>query len=206
MAPLFAVAGLVLSLAQPVTAAAIDAPPPGSITVNVVTVNGSGCRPGTATVAVSGDRKSFTVTYSEYLAKAGRGTTSTDRRKDCQLNLEVHVPEGHTYAIQKVDYRGFASLTRGASGNLDASYYFAGLSPTQQRGHRLTGPKSDNWQFTDQSDIETMIYKPCGEDRNFNIKTALRANARQTAEQSFLSIDSTDVDFSSRYYFAWKRC
>src|SRR4051794_3787745 len=41
-------------------------PPPDKIVIDVVTVNGSGCRPGTAAVAVSPDNTAFTVTYSEY--------------------------------------------------------------------------------------------------------------------------------------------
>jgi hypothetical protein len=71
-------------------------PPPDRIIIDVVTVNGSGCRPNTAAVAVSPDNTAFTVTYSEYLAQVGVGSKPTDFRKNCQLNLRVHVPQGFT--------------------------------------------------------------------------------------------------------------
>src|SRR5215211_5992508 len=110
-------------------AVAESAPPPDRIVVEVVTVNGSGCRPGTAAVAAAPDNTAFTVTYSEYTAQVGRGATPTDFRKNCQLSLRIHVPQGFTYAIASADYRGFASLQRGAYARQGANYYFMGQSP-----------------------------------------------------------------------------
>src|SRR4051794_2712876 len=77
-------------------------PPSDHIVIDVVTVNGTGCpanKPGSATVAVSPDNTAFTVTYSEYQAAAGAGAARTDARKNCQLNIMVHVPSGFTYAV-----------------------------------------------------------------------------------------------------------
>jgi hypothetical protein len=49
-------------------------PPTDHIVIDVVTVNGSGCPPGSAAVAVSPDNTAFTVTYSQYLAQVGVGS------------------------------------------------------------------------------------------------------------------------------------
>jgi hypothetical protein len=87
-----------------------NAPPTDRIVIDVVTVNGSGCPAGTTAVAATPDNTAFTVTYSSYLAQVGVGAAPTDFRKNCQLNIIVHVPGGFTYAIAKVDHRGFASL------------------------------------------------------------------------------------------------
>src|SRR4051812_42448781 len=108
----FAAGGMLLaSLAMPTAAnAATVTPPPSSIAIDVVTANGSGCPAGTAAVAVSPDKSAFTVTYSNYLAQAGAGTRPTDFRKNCQLNLNVHIPGGFTYAVTEADYRGYAHL------------------------------------------------------------------------------------------------
>ncbi|MEU0276668.1 DUF4360 domain-containing protein, partial [Streptomyces sp. NPDC006307] len=89
--------------------------PPDKIVIEVATVNGSGCPLGTAAVAVAPDNTAFTVTYSDYLAQVGVGAEPTDFRKNCQLNLVVHVPQGFTYAVASADYRGYASLAAGAS-------------------------------------------------------------------------------------------
>ncbi|MET1072355.1 MAG: DUF4360 domain-containing protein, partial [Umezawaea sp.] len=74
-------------------------PPPDHITIEVVTVLGSGCPAGTAAVAVSPDNKAFTVTYSRFTAQVGPDSKPIDFRKNCQLALNVRVPQGYTYAI-----------------------------------------------------------------------------------------------------------
>ncbi|GAA0232704.1 DUF4360 domain-containing protein [Saccharothrix mutabilis subsp. mutabilis] len=184
-------------------------PPPDHITIEVVTVNGSGCPAGTAAVAVSPDNKAFTVTYSEFMAQVGVGAQPTDFRKNCQLNLKVNVPQGFTYGIAQADYRGFAHLERGATGVERANYYFQGMSPTAYKTHNYSGPLSDDWQATDTVEVAAIVYHPCGERRNFNINTELRVNAgtsNPNTTTSFMSMDSTDGSVNTVYHFAWKVC
>ncbi|WP_251093239.1 DUF4360 domain-containing protein [Streptomyces sp. Caat 7-52] len=185
-----------------------DNPPPDKIVIDVATVNGSGCPAGTAAVAVSPDNTAFTVTYSEYLAKAGGDSDPTAFRRNCQLNLVVHVPQGFTYAVASADYRGFASLQKGASGTQKASYYFQGSSTTVPRSHPFAGPYNDDWQATDDTDWAQLVWAPCGVLRNFNINTELRVNAGSTSADkvSFMTMDSTDGDISTVYHLAWKEC
>src|ERR671916_159064 len=106
---------LASSIIIPPGGAPNEVPPPNHITIDIVTVNGSGCPAGTAAVAVSEDNKAFTVTYSDFLAQIGVGAKPTDFRKNCQLNLRVNVPQGFTYGIAQADYRGFGHLERGAT-------------------------------------------------------------------------------------------
>ncbi len=186
-----------------------DTPPPDHITIDVVTVNGSGCRAGTAAVAVSPDNKAFTVTYSEYMAQVGVGAKPTDFRKNCQLNLRVNVPQGFTYGIAQTDYRGFGHLERGATGTERANYYFQGMSETTKKTHTWKGPLSDDWQATDKVEIAAIVYHPCGERRNFNINTELRVSAGSSDPKkttSFMAMDSTDGAINTTYHFSWKRC
>ncbi|TLS44233.1 DUF4360 domain-containing protein [Streptomyces montanus] len=186
----------------------ITDPPPDKIVIEVATVNGSGCPQGTAAIAVSPDNTAFTVTYSDYLAQVGGGAGPTAFRKNCQLNLNVHVPGGFTYAIASVDYRGFASLQPGANSTQKASYYFQGSSNTHSRTHPFSGPYNDNWQATDSTDWAQLVWAPCGVQRNFNINTELRVNAGTSApgSTSFMTMDSTDGDISTIYHLAWKEC
>ncbi|WP_442727290.1 DUF4360 domain-containing protein [Streptomyces pseudogriseolus] len=184
-----------------------DDPPPDKIVIKVATVNGSGCPAGTAAVAVSADNTAFTVTYSDYIAQAGGSSDPTAARRNCQLSLLVHVPQGFTYAIASADYRGFAALRPGARGTERASYYFQGSPNTEHRTHVLAGPYDDNWQATDETDWAQLVYAPCGVQRNFNINTELRVSAGSDPSQvSFMTMDSTDGDISTVYHLAWKRC
>ncbi|GCB49720.1 DUF4360 domain-containing protein [Streptomyces sp. NL15-2K] len=185
-----------------------DDPPPDKIVIKVATVNGSGCPQGTTAVAVSEDNTAFTVTYSDYLAQAGGDSDPTASRRNCQLSLIVHVPQGFTYAIASADYRGYAMLQPGASAVQRASYYFQGSSGTVYKTHNFAGAYNDNWQATDTTDWAQLVYAPCGVQRNFNINTELRVNAgtQSPGKVSFMTMDSTDGDISTTYHMAWKEC
>jgi len=209
------VAGAMMAsaLVAPATDSLIISPDPGPppserITVEIVTVNGSGCPAGTAAVAPSPDNTAFPVTYSDYLAQVGGGAGATDWRKNCQLNILVHVPQGFTYAIAQADYRGFAHLEKGASGLEKANYYFMGTSPSTAITHNFNGPMTDDWQSTDSTDVAEMVYAPCGSLRNLNINTELRVKAGTSAANttSFMSMDSADVGVSTVYHLSWKTC
>ena len=184
-------------------------PPPDKIIIDVATVNGTGCPPGSAAVSVAPDNTAFTVTYSQYTAQVGVGSKPTDFRKNCQIALRVHVPQGFTYGIASADYRGFAHLEAGARGLERANYYFQGDSPTSDVSHPLTGFYDDDWQFSDSTDIGAVVYEPCGEERNLNINTELRAYAGTSdpaKTTSFVTMDSTDGGVRTVYHFDWKTC
>jgi hypothetical protein len=184
-----------------------DVPPPGAVTVDVVTVNGSGCPPGTAAVAVTPDNSAFHLIYSDYVALVGVGARPTDFRKNCQLTLRMNAPQGFTYGVERVDYRGFVQLANGATGTEKASYYFQGMVRPEFRSHTWHGPVSDDWQATDE-DL-AIVYRPCGEPRNLNINTELRVSAGTSDPKtttSFMAMDSTDAYVATVYRLAWKRC
>jgi len=184
-------------------------PPTDKIVIDVVTVNGTGCPAGTAAVAVSPDNTAFTVTYSAYTALVGVGATATDWRKNCQLNIVVHVPSGFTYAISSVDYRGFADLKAGAYAVERANYYFQGSPQTVYVSHQYNGPFGDDWQASDEVPVTSLIYAPCGALRNLNINTELRAYAgtsNPATTTSFISMDSTDGELNTIYHFSWMNC
>ena len=203
-----AAALLATALPAQTSSPVVDNPPPDKIVIDVATVNGSGCPQGTAAVAVSPDNTAFTVTYSQYLAQAGGNSDPTAFRKNCQLNLIVHVPQGFTYAIASADYRGFLSLQPGASATQKASYYFQGSSSTVPKTHPFNGTYNDDWQATDSTDVAQLVWAPCGVQRNFNINTELRVNlgSSSSSKVSFMTMDSTDGNISTTYHMAWKEC
>ncbi|GAA2635681.1 DUF4360 domain-containing protein [Actinomadura fulvescens] len=198
---------VVMATAGVVAPASADSPP-GQITVEVVTVNGSGCPAGTARVTPLPGNAGFTVSYSDYLARTGGSSDPVDSRKNCQLNLAIHIPQGFTYAIASAQYQGFAHLQAGADGLQRANYYFQGSPENHPVSHTIRGPYSDEWRFTDTTDVAALVYKPCGEDRNLNINTELRVNrgGSDAAKTSFMTMDSTRGGIKTIYHFSWKKC
>ena len=193
MRKLLARAGVVLailassaSVGSPASASSIlDDPPTDHIVIDLVAMAGSGCRPGTADVAV---------------------IASTDGRKNCQLNVLVRVPQGFTFAIAKVDYRGYGSLQKGATASQRANYYFQGMTQSTYSNHPFTAPLDDNWIASDEVPVAAMVWHPCGELRNLNINTELRVAKGTSTDASFVTMDSTDGSIATTYHFAWKEC
>jgi Domain of unknown function (DUF4360) len=185
-----------------------DLPPSERVTVDLVTVIGSGCPEGTAAVAAAPDNTAFTVTYSDYTAQIGGGAAGADFRKNCQLNVLVKVPQGFTYAIAAVDYRGYAHLQRNVRAHQRANYYFQGHPQTVRVTHNLRGPFSEDWQVRDEAGIGAIVYAPCGERRLLAINTELRIDpaTANPSQINLVTMDSTDGSIHTIYRFRWKRC
>lgn len=179
-----------------------EAPP--YFTVSPLSVNGSGCPPNSAAVSQASDT-TFTITYSKYIAQAGQGAAVGDFRKNCQINVQVGVPQGWTFGITEVNYRGYAHLGSGARGVLTASYYYAGLPATSYQQHGLSGYRDGDYEFSDRAAVTA--WAPCHFNATLNVNTALRAyRAANPADVSLLTVDSTDVNMSTIYHLGFRRC
>ncbi|GGQ73509.1 hypothetical protein GCM10010166_49460 [Couchioplanes caeruleus subsp. azureus] len=198
------VGGLPALGAPAANSSVLQDPPPGRITIRLVTANGSGCPLGTTTVAPFADNEGFTVTYSSYIAQGGGGVSPAENRKNCQLAVEARVPQGFTYAIAEVTYRGFMQLERYATGLQKASYYFAGNTSTAEVQRSFNGPKTDNWTVTHRA--ESYVWAPCSTIRNININSELRVSGRSSTPTSIMTMDSTDASVSTIYRFVWRNC
>ncbi len=116
-----------IAVAAP-TLAERDGPSGHEVQINGFTYGGSGCPAGTVGSMLSGDRTTLTLIYDEFIAQAGVGIAPKERRKNCQVNVKLHFPQGWQFSIFKADYRGHATLPQGASGTCKATYYFSGSS------------------------------------------------------------------------------
>ncbi len=197
-------------LAAPVPASAAPAAVPGNrVAIDVMTVNGSGCPAGTATVTMAPDNTAFQVRYDAFLAQVGGAAQPTDVRKNCQIALLVDVPQGFTYAIARAEYRGTARLARGATGLEQAAYYFQGESETAYVPHAFSGPMSGGWRTTDTVDAASLVFAPCGAARVLNINAELRVSPGTSdpdTTPSFLAMDASAGSVQTVYQLSWRQC
>jgi hypothetical protein len=190
----------------PAPASATDIPPPGSVTVELATLNGSGCPLGTA--GIDSNAEFFRLRYSNYTASVGQGQPPPAFRKNCQISINVRHPAEYTYGIMSVEHSGEALLQEGASGTLKSSFSLSGRKTPVGMEHVISGPYSNTWKFTDQSDLPEIIVRPCGETAFTTLATELRVNAGTSdpSKVSFISLDSTDGTLNSTYRFYWHHC
>jgi hypothetical protein len=180
--------------------------PPDPVTVEVLTVNGSGCPAGSATVTALPDNTGFRVTYGSFITQAGGSARPLDFRKNCQINLQVHIPPGFTFAISSAEYRGLANLQEGASGLQRTNYYFQASPDNNYVDHTFSGPLSKAWDTIDQA--PELVYAPCGQFQNLNVNTELRVDKGTIHPDavSSLSMRTTDGDIDTLLHFQWKEC
>lgn len=202
---------LALSLSAPASAVsdragteAATTVPDGTITVEVVAANGSGCAPGTAAVAANHDKTGFRIKYYDFVAEAGGNADATSRRKNCQIGVLVTVPAGWTFAIAEADYRGRARLNAGASGLQRTNYYWQGSSDNSRTEESFAGPLNSYWATEDVAPV--LVYAPCQDQQVLNINTELRVDGGSSTSKSSMSMKSSEGDVDTLFNFSWIRC
>ena len=170
-----------------------------------VKANGTGCPAGSWDTSISSDGKTFTTTFSQYVAELTPKTTVAV--KDCQLTVTLHSPQGLSFAVQEFSYGGYAYLDKGVNLRQIAQYYFSG-SPDKSAEARteLVGPKDDPFLFTDTIKDASLVFAPCGTDRDLNIRTTLRVLNGTPAGSANVSFSAVDGNIKLKFRLSWRKC
>ncbi|KAL0571237.1 hypothetical protein V5O48_010725 [Marasmius crinis-equi] len=181
---------------------------PPNFNITSLGLNGSGCPPGSAFYILNDQHTAVTITFSAFEASAGPDISITENRKNCQVSLNVHVPQGFSFAIVDVDYRGFYELDTKVKAFHDATYYFQGQLVQSEATSTLTGPvDGKNYVYRDEFNLTPTIYSPCGEDTVLNINSQVRVdNSGNRKGYGFVTDDSIDASITQTFNFQWLTC
>jgi hypothetical protein len=97
--------------------------------IESISYGGTGCPQGSVGSSMANDRLSFTLIFDSFVASTGVNTPATEARKNCQLNVNVHVPNGSGQYCAAVGYRGYVQLPAGVTATQGAEYN--GIAPEQ---------------------------------------------------------------------------
>ena len=168
-------------------------------------LGGNGCPAGTTSTTLSPDKKVLSIIFDEYMAEAGEGTGKRIDRKSCNMAIPVHVPQGLSVSLFKLDYRGFVSTPPGGQARLSVNYFFAG-----SRGPRVVrefpGSFDDEYLFTDNLQAAAVVWSKCGQDVNLRINSSMMARSNNSMESALGTVDSVDVESGLKYHLKWRRC
>jgi hypothetical protein len=165
---------------------------------------GTGCPAGTVSVTLSPDAKSLSLLFDEYQVAVGGETGKSFDRKSCNIAIPVHVPQGLSVSILKIDFRGFNHLPRSASSQFNVEYFFAGTKgPSFQRKFR--GPLDEDYLINNEITAEAIVWSGCGADVNLRTNSSLRLSSLYNQE-ALASVDSEDVNAAIVYQLQWKKC
>jgi len=180
---------------------------PTYVRVRNISYAGTGCPAGSVAENVSPDLQAFTLLFDNYVAQTGPGVPFSEGRKNCQLNIDLDFPQGWTYTLFTVDYRGYVALDPGVTALQQSTYYFQGQPASGHLRTNMVGPTDRNFQITDQLGIAALVWAPCGAQRSLNINTEVRtSNMANPSGQGLITTDSIDGGLQQIYGIQWRRC
>lgn len=187
-----------------------DAPHPGEVEIKDVTVNGSGCPLGTATVILTNSKPGgpadyFQVTYDEFIVERGDDLAPRDSRKFCNLALDVKFPQGWAFTIFKMEMDGYAEIGRGAKGEVKTEYFFPHVSRKKRHRKRVKGPFEGDYKQMDDIGVFSSITSRCGVTIPLNLKTTLKLSGSRR-NYSTMTVDVQSGLFIQKFGIRWKRC
>lgn len=166
---------------------------------------GSGCPSDTVSATLSPDKKSLSILFDDYLVEAGPSIGKKMARKNCQLAIPVHVPNGFSVSLMSVDYRGYLFLPRRAQSVFTAEYFFAGIrGPRLQK--RFRGGMDDDYMISEKLVILADSWSKCGEDVNLRIATSMRLRNTDRREDAMATVDSIDMKSGILYKLQYRKC
>lgn len=175
------------------------------IRLGVPGYGGTGCPGGTASVTLSPDAKALSILFDQYVAESGGATGKSIDRKTCNVAIPVHIPQGFSVSIFKVDYRGYAAVPHGAEGQFNVEYFFAGI-----RGPKFTktfpGGTDREYTLSNNIGVSALVWSRCGEDVNLRINTSALSKTNGSFADTMISVDSADVTAGLVYHLQWRRC
>jgi hypothetical protein len=190
-----------------VVATQANADAPAYVRVRKIAFAGSGCPAGTVAQNISPDRQAFTLLFDSYIAQVGPGVPFTEKRKNCQINVDLDFPNGWSYTLMTLDYRGYVALEAKVTGLQQSKYYFQGSAATATLRSPFKGPMDQDYQIRDTLGLSAVVWSPCGASRALNINSELRLdNSQAPGRQGLLTNDSIDGELKLIYGFRWNRC
>jgi hypothetical protein len=165
---------------------------------------GTGCPAGTVSATLSPDARQLSLIFDEYLVEAGGSTGLAFDRKSCNIAIPVHVPQGYSVSVFKIDYRGYNNLPVGAASQFNVEYFFAGMrGPTFRRS--FSGRLDHDYLISNELTADAAVWSACGADVNLRTNSSMRVTT-QGNRQAMSTVDSADVDAAIIYHLQWRRC
>lgn len=170
---------------------------------------GTGCPQGTVGTTLSPDNKVLSVIFDAFMAQAGKGAGVSIDRKTCSLAVPIHVPQGLSVSVLKVDYRGYTFVPSGAMARFTVEYFLKSFNSTSTgpKGSRtFMGPVDRDYLVSNELLLSAQVWSACGQDVNLRINTSMLAKTNSRNQDVLATVDSADIAAGIVYQLQWKRC
>ncbi|KAF2006025.1 hypothetical protein P154DRAFT_570757 [Amniculicola lignicola CBS 123094] len=180
-------------------------PDKDTVYIEKVSWAGTGCPPGSATYDIVESGTLISLAFSKYVAGTGAGMSATDARKNCDVRITLHYPQGWTWTVATTDLRGYARIPKGCSARLGSQYWFSGQQKEASAMVPFSGPVDANYRLTTTIPNESLVWSTCGVTGPlFNVNS--QAIVTCSGQDSILGVDSQDTKFQMLLHLSWKKC
>lgn len=184
------------------------APPAGQVWVESINYAGTGCPAGSVAQSLYSDNTAFSLLFDQYVAQAGPGIAPAYNRRNCSINLKLHVPQGWSFTVATFDYRGFVQTDSRVTATQKSTYYFPGsLSQASAETTFRNEYSGRDYVVRDTLLATNQVWSRCGETRPMTINSQVRVdNSRNRSGGGQLTTDTIEGTFETIYGIQWKRC
>jgi hypothetical protein len=179
-------------------------PDPTEIYVQAITYDGSGCPPETVDVSLNPERTEFTLAFDQFAATKGPGVPPSEALKQCQVTLDLKVPQGWQYSVATIEYRGSMQLPRKMKAEQRTTYYFEGDGELASAESLFKGPVTRDYLIRDTLPYSTVVWSSCDKVRPLTITTELELLGGTTA--GGITTDTMDGRNASVLELRWQEC
>jgi hypothetical protein len=183
---------------------------PEGVAIRSISYAGSGCPAGSVTQWVSRDAGTLMLMFLNYAIDAiGPGIPLSYLRRNCQVAVDLAYPDGWSYALAGLTYRGFdADFDAGVALSLVSRSYFQRTPATTVFTAAVYGPLRSSADIVAAGD-GVLNWSPCHLTPALNVNQSMLMSTsnRRAARGSFSQHLETGPMYGEVVHeLVWKRC
>ncbi|KAL1793186.1 hypothetical protein ACET3X_008168 [Alternaria dauci] len=194
-------------------AAAPVLPPKGKVSLTSfdIDLEGSGCRPGDASVMLASDNSAMTIIFDNFSAAGGPKNGDASTRAFCRVNIGMTSP-GWAFDVSSADFRGYVYIEKGVEASLVSRWKWIDKNGLDLRGKgniqkKITGPFEDDFLLHKDGEISDTETSVCQKkDARIQISMSATVDSGLSKKNGYVQGSSADAGFGEILNLSWKKC
>lgn len=151
-----------LLLACTLLSTAAFAESPVAIGIDSLSYSGNGCPRESVASNISSDGQAITIMFDQFVIATEDHPRLPILSKFCKVNLGLNIPEGWSYSLFRLQYRGYASLDEGITGIQSTMVKHNGRGRAFRIAQMtLEGEFDDDYEKTTILPVSDYNWSPC---------------------------------------------
>ncbi|MDD1417083.1 DUF4360 domain-containing protein [Dolichospermum sp. ST_con] len=194
---------VLLSLTLPHQSFAQEAAP-GSVKITDFTFGGNGCPERSVGSLISNNRSTIELLFDKFIVELP--SKRYPQQSACTVSFKLEYPKGWSATLHKVQHRGFADTSGGATGEIRSKYYIPGEGGVEKtQVYQIPAGKTEDYKV--ETDLLSTAYTPCNTmNVPMSVNTRIRLSGGDGQKFNTLTVDSISQKVKTILNFKWKKC